>query len=344
RCWWEPTDDEDKTGFAGAYWPVTVMAAKAGGKYVVIYDNEETGQVREHTLSSIDLPVEFGKEEFPLQPGEFCEIHNGSDSDPCAWVGKVSKLLANGDYVVTYPFHDTGPERIKACNIRRARVLEAGMWRLIKPHQKWRDGEVVSPVELETIDDDWEELGKLVDLSAAGSVQHQVQAEATIELRSALPAQTAQGDSSKAGVPGAGNGASHAPSTLLGIDAAIAARSKRSRQADSPGKGDEEGSAGEEGISSARSESESEPDAGEKEADSDFSAELRVDEGSHKRLSDRGPPAKRGPASAAGALHRAKNGASPKARGPGRHPRPDNGVGKGRSAHMKSMRMGSNRH
>lgn len=36
------------------------------------------------------------------------------------------------------------------------------MWRLLKPHQTWRDGEVTSPFELEVIDED--ELGEHVTL------------------------------------------------------------------------------------------------------------------------------------------------------------------------------------
>lgn len=40
--------------------------------------------------------------------------------------------------------------------------MEDNVWRLIKPHQTWRDGDVTSPVELELIDE--EELGDYVDL------------------------------------------------------------------------------------------------------------------------------------------------------------------------------------
>jgi hypothetical protein len=36
------------------------------------------------------------------QVGEFCEVHNGSKSDPCAWLCKVSKVHSNGDYTVRH--------------------------------------------------------------------------------------------------------------------------------------------------------------------------------------------------------------------------------------------------
>ncbi|GFH22815.1 uncharacterized protein HaLaN_20332, partial [Haematococcus lacustris] len=103
---------------------------------------------------------------------------------------------------VSYPFHDTGAERIEACKIRRARVLDGGMWRLIKPHQKWRDGEVASPMELLTIDDDWAELGKYVSLTGDATVQTQVKASnAKAGKRGATNGAAAPEAARKASVP-----------------------------------------------------------------------------------------------------------------------------------------------
>ena len=56
-----------------------------------------------------------------------------------------------------------GHVRSQAARIRRLRVLEGDTWKLLRPNQHWRGGEVTSPVELETIDE--EELGVYVDLS-----------------------------------------------------------------------------------------------------------------------------------------------------------------------------------
>eukprot|EP00955_Chlamydomonas_euryale_P095540 364943-Chlamydomonas_euryale.AAC.14 len=43
---------------------------------------------------------------------------------------------------------------MQATRVRRARILEDGVWRLIKPGQTWKDGEVTSPSELELIYED----------------------------------------------------------------------------------------------------------------------------------------------------------------------------------------------
>lgn len=90
-----------------------------------------------------------------LQKGEFCEVHNGSKTDPCAWLGRVVRRVPKTrHYTVEYPFHDSKPEKIDMSKIRRARIMEDGEWRLIKPGQEWVDGEVTSPVELELINED----------------------------------------------------------------------------------------------------------------------------------------------------------------------------------------------
>ncbi len=52
---------------------------------------------------------------------------------------------------------------MQASRIRRLRILEGDTWKLLRPNQHWRGGEVTSPAELETIDE--EELGVYVDLS-----------------------------------------------------------------------------------------------------------------------------------------------------------------------------------
>lgn len=46
--------------------------------------------------------------------------------------------------------------------IRRARIQEDKEWKLLKPGQTWSDGDVTSPVELETIEED--ELGEYIKL------------------------------------------------------------------------------------------------------------------------------------------------------------------------------------
>ncbi|KAL6763269.1 hypothetical protein V8C86DRAFT_2497890 [Haematococcus lacustris] len=375
RCWWEPTDDEDKTGFAGAYWPVKVKAVRPGGKYVVRYDNGETEEVSKDTLSSNDLPVEYGEEEYPLQPGEFCEIYNGSGSDPCAWVGRVSKGLQGGLYVVSYPFHDTGAERIEACKIRRARVLDGGMWRLIKPHQKWRDGEVASPMELLTIDDDWAELGKYVSLTGDATVQTQVKASnAKAGKRGATNGAAAPEAARKASVPLAKEAVSKRAAAGAGSKRARPAKQAKKEEAtekeekqkeavggeasgedaaeeeaaeDEP---DEEAPADEEAEekkgsrkpdkSASQSESGSEPMAGEATESEGSISEALSDDGSAKpsRKGDEPPPAKKGPAQSARAGRSTRGGAAAKPSKAGQSLGAENGSGRGRSAHMKSVR------
>uniref|UniRef100_A0A7S3QY69 Uncharacterized protein n=2 Tax=Dunaliella tertiolecta TaxID=3047 RepID=A0A7S3QY69_DUNTE len=142
---------------------VRIMAKGPGTRYMVKYDNGETGSVLAEHLSPYEVPMDFGKEALPLQVTEFCEVFNGSSTDPCAWAACISRTLKNGEYTVRYPFHDTEPEKIPASRIRRLRVLEGDTWKLLRPNQHWRGGEVTSPMELETIDE--EELGVYVDLS-----------------------------------------------------------------------------------------------------------------------------------------------------------------------------------
>ncbi|GFH07007.1 uncharacterized protein HaLaN_01743 [Haematococcus lacustris] len=90
----------------------------------------------------------------------------------------------------------------QASKIRRARVLDGGMWRLIKPHQKWKDGEVASPMELLTIDDDWAELGKYVNLTGDATVPTQVKASnAKAGKRGATNGAAAPDAARKASVP-----------------------------------------------------------------------------------------------------------------------------------------------
>jgi hypothetical protein len=64
--WWPPTDDENRTDYAGAYWPVSVLKVLQTG-YKVRYDNGESENIREEHVHPNDPPVEFGEEQIPLQ-------------------------------------------------------------------------------------------------------------------------------------------------------------------------------------------------------------------------------------------------------------------------------------
>lgn len=66
RVWWPPTADEDKTGFAGMYWPVVVTGVEDGG-YKVLYDNGESEFVKSEHVHPSNVPVEWGREGVPLQ-------------------------------------------------------------------------------------------------------------------------------------------------------------------------------------------------------------------------------------------------------------------------------------
>mmetsp|Transcript_25093 Transcript_25093/g.54568 ORF Transcript_25093/g.54568 Transcript_25093/m.54568 type:complete len:820 (+) Transcript_25093:133-2592(+) len=154
RVWWSPSRDRKRSDFGGAYWPAVVLS-KSTNKWKVRYDNGDEEDVLLEHISPAEVPVDFGKEKEVLQVGEFCEVYNGSKTDPCAWLGKVAKHDSRTKtYMVDYPFHDSNPEKIEASRVRRARLMENKEWLVIKPNQTWDDGEVTSPKELELIEEE----------------------------------------------------------------------------------------------------------------------------------------------------------------------------------------------
>eukprot|EP00955_Chlamydomonas_euryale_P095538 364943-Chlamydomonas_euryale.AAC.12 len=82
-------------------------------KYRVRYDNGDEEDVHMDHVSPTTLPVDFGCESVPLAEGEFCEVSNASKTDPCAWLGRISRGVEGGAYLVEYPLHDSKPEKIK---------------------------------------------------------------------------------------------------------------------------------------------------------------------------------------------------------------------------------------
>lgn len=146
RVWWPPTRDKSRTGFSGAFWPADIVA-RGKSHFTVRYDNEDEERVNCENIFPYDVPIEFGQEVEDLRVGEFVEVSNGSNTDPCAWLGCVSEIVG-GSYVVKYPFHDAPDETIKKSLIRRARIWDGEDWKYIQPGLTWRDGEVASPKEL----------------------------------------------------------------------------------------------------------------------------------------------------------------------------------------------------
>jgi hypothetical protein len=73
RVWWAPTDDDEKEGFAGMYWPVKILAVR-GQQVDVLYDNGEEETVALEHLQPGDPPVDFGKEAVHLQVRVTCSI------------------------------------------------------------------------------------------------------------------------------------------------------------------------------------------------------------------------------------------------------------------------------
>ncbi|KAL3140499.1 hypothetical protein ABBQ32_005085 [Trebouxia sp. C0010 RCD-2024] len=155
RVWWPPTKDRKRTDFSGMYWPAKVVKQTSEG-YEVQYDNGDTETVLSENVSPFNPPFKFGEEGCALQVGEFCEVFNGSVTDPAAWVGKVKRINKRGTFTVSYPFHDAPDDHIKPEMLRRARVYDSHTrwWALITPGQDWEDGEVSSPVELEQCDEE----------------------------------------------------------------------------------------------------------------------------------------------------------------------------------------------
>jgi hypothetical protein len=70
RVWWPPTDDEDRSGYAGMYWPVTILSV-FGSRVTVKYDNGEEEVVQVEHLQPDTAPVDFGKEAIPFQVRPF---------------------------------------------------------------------------------------------------------------------------------------------------------------------------------------------------------------------------------------------------------------------------------
>jgi hypothetical protein len=66
RVWWPPTDAEDRTGYAGMYWPVKILEVN-GNRVSVEYDNGEDEEVALEHLQPANPPVDFGKEAVHLQ-------------------------------------------------------------------------------------------------------------------------------------------------------------------------------------------------------------------------------------------------------------------------------------
>jgi hypothetical protein len=103
RVWWPPTDDDDRTDFAGAYWPVSVLKILQTG-YKVKYDNGEAENVKEEHVHPNDPPVEFGEEQILLQvriknDGSCFEtahgpIRAGSDRTCCARAQQAMRARA----------------------------------------------------------------------------------------------------------------------------------------------------------------------------------------------------------------------------------------------------------
>lgn len=69
RLWWPPTDDEDKSDYAGAFWPVQILSVNNQNTTCSVqYDNEEIEQdVRIEHLQPAEPPVDFGDEAVHLQ-------------------------------------------------------------------------------------------------------------------------------------------------------------------------------------------------------------------------------------------------------------------------------------
>lgn len=82
---------KSRTDFAGMYWPAEILEKTAKG-YRVLYDNGDKDLVDADQICPSEHPTEFGKEEIPLQVGEFVEIHNNSKTDPAAWIGLIKKV------------------------------------------------------------------------------------------------------------------------------------------------------------------------------------------------------------------------------------------------------------
>eukprot|EP01025_Chloroclados_australasicus_P000313 TRINITY_DN1015_c0_g2_i1.p2 TRINITY_DN1015_c0_g2~~TRINITY_DN1015_c0_g2_i1.p2 ORF type:complete len:306 (+),score=40.41 TRINITY_DN1015_c0_g2_i1:101-1018(+) len=159
RVWWGPTSDEEKTGYGGAYWPAVVQKVVGQKQLEVTYDNGDIEVVDLYDVFRGDVPVDFGQEEHSLQPGEFCEVFNQSDTDPCAWFGKIDNQMDRKSYIkyrIAYPFHDQDSEVVKAERVRRARIYDedCGTWKVVRPLQEWRAGCLCSPGELELVTED----------------------------------------------------------------------------------------------------------------------------------------------------------------------------------------------
>lgn len=147
------------------------MTGRTRTDFRVRYDNGDEELVSSDHVFPEDAPIGFGEEIEDLLAGEFVEVSNGSKTDPCAWLGVVKAPPGAGagaaaaKCLVTYPFHDAPDERVARALLRRARIWDGDEWKVIRPGQKWRDGEVVSPRELDLLSED-DFLARFLDAAA----------------------------------------------------------------------------------------------------------------------------------------------------------------------------------
>ena len=151
RVWWPPTKNRSRSDVSGMFWPARLTAEVGKDKATVVYDNDDVENVLRENIQPAQCPVDFGKEDTPLQVGEFCEVFNGSKTDPAAWIARV-KEAGKATYVVKYPFHDGPNDKKKAALVRRARICTPdGEWLFLNPNMKWKDCKYSSPMEAKLI-------------------------------------------------------------------------------------------------------------------------------------------------------------------------------------------------
>ncbi|KAF6256461.1 hypothetical protein COO60DRAFT_106376 [Scenedesmus sp. NREL 46B-D3] len=101
-------------------------------------------------LSLLSCNCSFGLCCTPRQPG-----HCSSLADGCTVADLLLKMIPLPAWCcfavclqITYPFHDSPKELIKQELLRRARVWDDLDWKYIEVGQRWKAGEVTSPIEL----------------------------------------------------------------------------------------------------------------------------------------------------------------------------------------------------
>lgn len=94
------------------YWPAVIIDKnERAAEFRVRYDNGSDEWVPMDYVQPSEVPLGYGEEGDPYEPGEFVEVFNDSKTDPAEWLGVIVRAAAGENYIVDYPFCDSKAEK-----------------------------------------------------------------------------------------------------------------------------------------------------------------------------------------------------------------------------------------